>query len=96
MSFLHLFWRTARAILPLFATAFGRPATSPHAHPAQCIASNTHSPYLASAIFAYGGKVMGSNFAQPLDGGVFGSEALRRVWYVTEAANLLRILARTT
>ena len=42
--------------------------------------------------FTYGGKVMGSNFAEPPDGGVFGSEALRRVWYVTEAANLLRIL----
>jgi hypothetical protein len=26
-----------------------------------------------------------------LTGGVFGSEALRRVWYVTEAVNLLRI-----
>ena len=49
-----------------------------------------------SAIFAYGGKVMGGNFAEAPDGGVFGPEALRRVWYVTEAANLLRILARTT
>ena len=46
-----------------------------------------------SAIFAWW-KVRGGNFAQPLDGGVFGSEALRRVWYVTEAANLLRILTR--
>eukprot|EP00966_Prymnesium_polylepis_P017706 407871-Prymnesium_polylepis.1 len=43
--------------------------------------------------FAYGGKVMGSNFTEPPDGGVFGSEALRRVWYVTELANLLRILS---
>ena len=48
-----------------------------------------------SAIFAWW-KVRGSKFAQPPDGGVFGLEALRRVWYVTEAANLLRTLARTT
>ena len=41
-------------------------------------------------------KVRSSNFSQPLDGGVVGSEALRMVWYVTEEANLLRILARTT
>jgi hypothetical protein len=47
-----------------------------------------------SAIFAYGGKVMGGNFAEAPDGGVFGSEALWRVCYVTEAVNLLRILTR--
>ena len=41
-----------------------------------------------------GGKVMGGNFAEAPDGGVFGSEALWRVCYVTEAVNLLRILTR--
>ena len=46
-----------------------------------------------SAIFAWW-KVRGSKFAQPPDGGVFGSEALWRVCYVTEAVNLLRILTR--
>ena len=40
-------------------------------------------------------KVMGGNFAQPLDGGVFGSEALPRDWCVTELATLTRILTLT-
>jgi hypothetical protein len=47
-----------------------------------------------SAIFAWW-KARGGNFAEAPDGGVFGSEALRRVWYVTGAANLLRILTLT-
>ena len=47
-----------------------------------------------SAIFAWW-KVRGSKFAQPPDGGVFGSGVLRRVWYVTRAACLTRILTRT-
>eukprot|EP00966_Prymnesium_polylepis_P162059 3745277-Prymnesium_polylepis.1 len=38
---------------------------------------------------------MGGNFAEPLTGGVFGSGALRRVWYVTRTAYLTRILTRT-
>ena len=44
-----------------------------------------------SAIFAWW-KVRGSNFAEPLTGGVFGLGALRRVWYVTRTACLTRIL----
>ena len=48
-----------------------------------------------SAIFVYGGKLIGSKFAQPPDGGVFGSGVLRRAWYVTRTACLTRILTRT-
>ena len=47
-----------------------------------------------SAIFAWW-KVRGSKFAQPPDGGVFGSGVLRRAWYVTRTACLTRILTRT-
>ena len=47
-----------------------------------------------SAIFAWW-KVRGSKFAQPPDGGVFGSGVLRRVWCVTRTACLFRILTRT-
>ena len=47
-----------------------------------------------SAIFAWW-KVRGSKFAQPPDGGVFGSGVLRRVWCVTRTACLLRILTWT-
>jgi hypothetical protein len=36
---------------------------------------------------------MGGNFAQLLDGGVFGSEALPRGWCVTGTTTLTRILA---
>ena len=45
-----------------------------------------------SAIFAWW-KVRGSNFAQPLDGGVFGSEVLPGDLCVTRTATLTRILA---
>ena len=38
-------------------------------------------------------KFRSSNFAQPLDGGVFGSEALPGNLCVTETATLTRILA---
>ena len=48
-----------------------------------------------SAIFAWW-KVRGSKFAQPPDGGVFGSGVLRRAWYVTRTACLTRILTRTS
>ena len=48
-----------------------------------------------SAIFAFGGNVMGGNFAEAPDWGVFGSGALRKVWYVTRTACLTRILTRT-
>ena len=48
-----------------------------------------------SAIFAYGGKVMGGNFAEAPDGGVFGSEALPRDRYMTVTATLTRILTLT-
>ena len=48
-----------------------------------------------SAIFAFRGKFMGSKFAQPPDGGVFGSEALPEGWCVTGAATLTRILTLT-
>ena len=47
-----------------------------------------------SAIFAWW-KVRGSKFAQPPDGGVFGSEALPEGWCVTGAATLTRILTLT-
>ena len=47
-----------------------------------------------SAIFAWW-KVRGSKFAQPPDGGVFGSGVLRRAWYVTRTACPTRILTRT-
>ena len=47
------------------------------------------------AIFVRVGKLRGSRFAQPPSGGVFGSETLPEGWYVTRAANLLRILTRT-
>ena len=47
------------------------------------------------AIFAYGGKVRGGNFAEAPDGGVFGSEALPRDWCMTELATLTRILTLT-
>ena len=40
-------------------------------------------------------KVRGSNFAQPLDRGVFGSEALPRDRYMTVTATLTRILTLT-
>ena len=40
-------------------------------------------------------KLRGSKFAQPPDGGVFGSEALPEGWCVTGAATLTRILTRT-
>ena len=42
-----------------------------------------------------GGKVMGCNFAEAPDGGVFGSEALQRDWCMTELATLTRILTLT-
>ena len=45
-----------------------------------------------SAIFAWW-KVRGSNFSQPLDGGVVGSEALLGGWCVTGTATPTRILA---
>ena len=48
-----------------------------------------------SAIFAYGGKLGAVTFLSRLDGGVFGSGVLRRVWCVTRTACLLRILTRT-
>ena len=38
---------------------------------------------------------MSSTFAQPLDGGVFGSEALPWGWCVTVTATLTRILTLT-
>ena len=47
------------------------------------------------AIFVRVGKLRGSNFAQPPDGGVFGSEALPEGWCVTGAATLTRILTLT-
>ena len=47
------------------------------------------------AIFVRVGKLRGSKFAQPPDGGVFGSGVLRRVRCVTRTACLLRILTRT-
>jgi hypothetical protein len=49
----------------------------------------------ASAIFAYDGKVMGGNFAEAPDGGVFGSEALPRDWCMTATATLTGILTLT-
>ena len=48
-----------------------------------------------SAIFAYGGKVRGGNFAEAPDGGVFGSEALPRDWCMTATATLTGILTLT-
>ena len=48
-----------------------------------------------SATFAFRGKVMGSNFAEAPDGGVFGSEALPRDWCMTVTATLTRILTLT-
>ena len=47
------------------------------------------------AIFVRVGKLRGSKFAQPPDGGVFGSEALPGGWCVTESATLTKIFART-
>ena len=47
-----------------------------------------------SAIFAWW-KVRGGNFAEAPDGGVFGSEALRRDWCMTELGPLTRILTLT-
>ena len=47
------------------------------------------------AIFVRVGKLRGSKFAQPPDGGVFGSGVLPEGWCVTESATLTRILTRT-
>jgi hypothetical protein len=38
---------------------------------------------------------MGSNFAERPDGAVFGSEAFRRTWCVTESVDLTRMLTRS-
>ena len=63
--------------------------------PQSCPKRARSSPVIHERDLRVLGKVIGGNFAEHLTGGVFGSEAfMRRVWYVTEAANLLRILTR--
>jgi hypothetical protein len=66
-------------------------------HPVMSEKGQEHSSQCTSAIFAHGGKLGAVNFLypEPPSGGVFGPEALQKVWYVTRTVCLTRILTRT-